>query len=561
MASHQKWAKLAFALPFLCLPALYAQNNSFSSVEEAFPQLDSLNSFQIENPKLGTQDFNGYCCFLAINASFTVINDSVVPLRLFIDESVEGLRSKQWPCQASFEGDKAGAPVVSAPYEWVNANCPGWNRSQGSSLDDWAQLFVGFLLPAVAFCLIVPRQQELRVPPRLFDVELNRVSGLLSSPFLAITAGVLSAADTLYWLGAVFTFAGPMVLSGIYEAHLDKRLLLFLRVKIQNGRLSRTDRARILFAILMGNLDLHWEGTGSDLGQAWKDTQGLVSKLDTTEQNVLLGKDNMEGNNPNTLEGIVGSRAIERPYPTFPGFDPTYATGYKPAWMWNRGSSKQHWADALAKHYDMDDLESVVVTRRQDWTKITILSLFLLFAPCLLAFIVSYYTPFVGLGCRSFTFMMYYIFQVVLIFLWIWKYAEDHFSNARSVAQQRRKHVWFGCSVFCAAMALFFGIGGTLMQLIGVYRNSVCVLPTWQWISKKGFVELSSNSELAIRLAEDTWLPVGVTGSCFLGFGWWYNMYLRLHFDELVDAFDEESVGPSTFMHAKEDVPRIKDEV
>lgn len=277
----------ALALWILPWPRLVlSQDKNYESVLDAFPELEALKYQQIEDPISGGQDFD-YCCLLAVNASYEVVNGSVKPTGLFINESVTELRSQQWPCGASYTDNKSGAPEVVAPYQWVRQYCPGWQENRGSKIDEWTQLFVGFLLPAVSFCLIVPRQQELKLPRALFDVELGQVSGLLSSPFLALAAGLLVAIDTIYWLIVTFTFTGPILLSGLYEALVDKRMLTFMRDKINNGRLSRTDRARIMFAILVGNLDLAWGSHDGKEGQAWLDTQSLVAELEEAEKGVL----------------------------------------------------------------------------------------------------------------------------------------------------------------------------------------------------------------------------------------------------------------------------------
>ncbi|KAI9807221.1 MAG: hypothetical protein M1825_005939 [Sarcosagium campestre] len=634
--------RFSFVLSILVLlsKTTAAEARNYTTLSEVFPQLQGLSPVSKHAGELGGQSYTK-CCLLAVNASFDIVNGSIESNGRFISDSYSHLLAQQWPCGAAYNGSRAGAPVVKAPYSWVNSNCPGWEKNRGSNVDDWALLFVGFLLPAVAFCLIIPRSQELNISRRLFDVELGRVSGLLSSPLLALAAGLLVGIDTILWLVFVFTAPGPIIFSGLYEAYLDKKLLGFVRTKIENGRLSRTDRARILFAILVGNLDLHWGDTGDGKGKAWRDTQSLVSNLDIAERRALRSQDDTDlkaldvavrgvkvrlrsmlacqypygstvgapvvfymgsfvyalkeisnklganssshtlafgclwiimpleaiisgcllaGNNPNTLEGIVGTQELTGSYPTLPGFVPVYETGYKPAWMWNRGRSKQHWADAIAQHYDMDNLADVAMTKIQDWFKIALVSLSLILVPCVLAFILAYFTPTVGISCRSMTFMFYFISEFFLTMLWIWKYLENGFTRGTSLTQRRRELVWYVLVTFCAACAMFMGIGGTVMQIMGVYRNPLCNLPVGQWISKEGLIVLSSNTPLAIQLAHDTWLPIGVSGASFLGFicymGWWYNTYLRMHFGDLVASFDAEEVGPSTFLHLKGNLSR-----
>lgn len=60
--------------------------------------------------------------------------------------------------------------------------------------------------------------------------------------------------DTVLWLVAVFVFSGPILLSGFYEAFLDRRLLTYVELKVNSSNLELDVRARILFAILAGNL-------------------------------------------------------------------------------------------------------------------------------------------------------------------------------------------------------------------------------------------------------------------------------------------------------------------
>ena len=272
----------------------------------------------------------------------------------------------------------------------------------------------------------------------------------------------------------------------------------------------------------------------------------------------------LAGNNPNTLEGIVGRREIAGPYPTFFGFVPSFDTGYKPAWMWNRGRNKQHWAEAIARRYPVDDLRERVAIRNRDWIKLSSVVLVLLFVPCALAFCVSYLTPKIGLGCRSIDFMMFFCLQVCMVGCWVWKYLENGFAGAsrqpnspsslpassttaptaetessesgndrdaekrissdaegdeetgrrRPKNQEtswhsqrnvrRRLIIWWCIVIFLAVASCFFGIGGTAMQLVGVYQNALCSIPLSDWIERKSTILLSTNSKLAIKLAQET---------------------------------------------------------
>lgn len=54
----------------------------------------------------------------------------------------------------------------------------------------------------------------------------------------------------------IFTLSGPILVSGVYEASLDQKVLGFVRTKINTGRLSVPQRAQLLYTVLIGNIDM-----------------------------------------------------------------------------------------------------------------------------------------------------------------------------------------------------------------------------------------------------------------------------------------------------------------
>ena len=79
-----------------------------------------------------------------------------------------------------------------------------------------------------------------------------------------MVAGIFVTCDTIIWLSMCFAFASPMLLSGFFEAFLDNRIIGFLIEKQRNFRLTLDMRARLLFVVLVGNLDLEPEVRESD---------------------------------------------------------------------------------------------------------------------------------------------------------------------------------------------------------------------------------------------------------------------------------------------------------
>lgn len=54
----------------------------------------------------------------------------------------------------------------------------------------------------------------------------------------------------------IFALAGPVLISGIYEAAIDSRILTYLQEEIRNKKLSVAQRAQLMYTVLVGNLDM-----------------------------------------------------------------------------------------------------------------------------------------------------------------------------------------------------------------------------------------------------------------------------------------------------------------
>ncbi|CAK7202713.1 hypothetical protein SEUCBS139899_005440 [Sporothrix eucalyptigena] len=252
-------------------------NFTGKALSDIFWQLEYVNTPLSHNPVLGGQNFTT-CCLKAINDAIEVgpsghlqfvnqFQDWIVfdegesqPLDLLFNYSLRG----QFPCTAVYNGDARGAPIVKVNYTWLAETCPGWQISSTDNLNAWLQPLSGFLIPAIIFCLSVPRRRKLEVPRFLFSPDQGGIKSYLLAPFGAILALVMVSIDTLVWLCICFAFAGPMILSGLYEAMLDNSVLEYLRLKIDESRLTLDMRCRCLMVILIGNLDLVWNTEDPD---------------------------------------------------------------------------------------------------------------------------------------------------------------------------------------------------------------------------------------------------------------------------------------------------------
>ena len=326
----------------------------------------------------------------------------------------------------------------------------------------------------------------------------------------------------------------------------------------------------------------------------------------------------LAGNNPNTFEGIIcnlrnmtrrdeptgllgkaweifGRRMPKCQPRTSPPPEPSpllsedinsifariygrfYESQYQPVWMWNRGQNKQKWINKVQRRYKDKRTKDKPIEDKQtkekqtkerhlslydklpllnliDWLYLILFAIFLILGPFVLAYLTAYYTPAVGLSCRSFTFVLYFICQGWLSITWGWKFnntwqrteaeGDEQFDGGEQFDGDEQfepfDRFWFFCTAigFCGAMLTT--IAGTFMQLVGVYRNCKCMIPMNAWASNSSPVVLSTNTAQQIHLAGKYWLRTSITSivwlvvTCYVG--WWYQRRWRSYFKNLVDS-------------------------
>lgn len=104
--------------------------------------------------------------------------------------------------------------------------------------------------------LSIPRRRMLTLYKDVFSLDLSQPRAWIYVPFDMILAGLSAVLDTIIWLATCFAFAGPMLMSGLYEAYLDNLLLRFVQEQTKARHLTLDMTARLLFVLLCGNLDL-----------------------------------------------------------------------------------------------------------------------------------------------------------------------------------------------------------------------------------------------------------------------------------------------------------------
>lgn len=244
----------------------------YSSVGEAIPQLANLSYSTPSSLAITAGGQNAtHCCLIAMNQSLNVngpngslaFNDPAYFLpSLTITELEDAMSAGQFPCGATWNGDFTGAPVVRVGYDWCLSECGGWELSHVDVLSQWIGPLVQFILPSLAFCLNVPRSKKLAIPNSIFQAHPRTIKGFATYWIRLLYAMFLMTVDTFVWLSICFAFAGPMLLSAVYEFVLDRMVLEFLSPqKKKKGKkvrpmISKRLRAQLLLSVVVGNLRL-----------------------------------------------------------------------------------------------------------------------------------------------------------------------------------------------------------------------------------------------------------------------------------------------------------------
>lgn len=127
------------------------------------------------------------------------------------------------------------------------------------------------------------------------------------------------------------------------------------------------------------------------------------------------------------------------------------------------------------------------------------------------ATLIAYNTPTIGLGCRSFTFLLYALLSLILAWLLVAREAATHNRSTSRAMNALRAFLSFlyGALAFLNAFVL---VGGTTFHLVGLYRSCRCQL----LFGRSGeLVVLSTGTELDVERARTYWISVGYVAFMF----------------------------------------------
>jgi hypothetical protein len=289
----------------------------------------------------------------------------------------------------------------------------------------------------------------------------------------------------------------------------------------------------------------------------------------------------LASNNPSAAS-ILASEAHTGPTKHF--LPLVYDTPFQPVSMLWRGSNKEKWLAKLVqqcygagplcpgKSCTMSDhkalrsvADDVRIGPATYWLLIVLPTLVLVSLPPAAGAVVAHQTPPAGWGCRSLTLVSYAGAQSLMVLCDGVRHqfrasdgdSEALPSNHPPATKSRGKRIvrrlvrtllsiyncWpqflLAISSFAGFLSLFTALGGTIMQITGVYKNCFCYVNSGMWLDlDNAYVNVASDTADQ-RNASHNWIYMGCIATGFMAtccyVGWWYQQILRTKYRQSIE--------------------------
>ncbi|KAH7360718.1 hypothetical protein BKA65DRAFT_493827 [Rhexocercosporidium sp. MPI-PUGE-AT-0058] len=167
-------------------------------------------------------------------------------------------------CGQTYEPGLPPAEPLFISYSFCSTRCSGIQLSNVTKVNEWIAPIAQFIMPSIIFSMSIPRRMKIDFAT-LFEYQwpktLTRFKWLNS--FVQLSVSLLCfmiilvpvAIDTIIWIAVIIVGAGNMLVGGLYEAHLDYRIVDYVRDLdhgTDEGKLRM--KRELLVTVTSGNL-------------------------------------------------------------------------------------------------------------------------------------------------------------------------------------------------------------------------------------------------------------------------------------------------------------------
>lgn len=152
---------------------------------------------------------------------------------------------------------------------------------------------------------------------------------------------------------------------------------------------------------------------------------------------------------------------------------------------------------------------------------------------------ISWTTPTVGIGCRSFNFLLYALVSLAIALIppiVYWKEGVGSRQTFGTAMNWTRRAL-----MFCNMVIL---VGGTLFHLTGLFRSCMCMN---LFVSDSRILELNSNTQQAVNNANAYWLSVGYMAFIFIWLVCAASIVMRQYISVHVEFLRRLNVGEDEY--------------
>ena len=154
------------------------------------------------------------------DANFTQVCETERHRQISINESLRN--DKTFVCGQTYDRNTPPAQEITISLDQCLAQSPGWEKSRIDKASQWAGPLLGFLLPALGFIIVIPREWTIEISA--LRASLHRGNTWRQWFRLVPMFGAL-AVDTLLGIVVVFGWAGPFIVGAIHEVLVDHIIL------------------------------------------------------------------------------------------------------------------------------------------------------------------------------------------------------------------------------------------------------------------------------------------------------------------------------------------------